>query len=166
MNHVTLLGRVTRDPELRYTQGGMAMVRFSVAVDRSLSREKKQEMESKGQPTADFINVVCWGRLAESCTQYTAKGKRVLVQGRIQTGSYEGQDGVRRYTTDVVASSVEFIDWKDRNGDYNPTNSYGGDYAGAYPNNPAMGGGSAMDSSSDGFDSQDFKPVDDERIPF
>lgn len=114
MNNVTLIGRLTRDPELRYLQGSnQAVARFTLAVDKQLSKEKKQEMESRNQPTADFINIVVWGKLAESCSRFTQKGKRVAVQGRIQTGSYEAQDGTRRYTTDVVANSVEFIDWKD-----------------------------------------------------
>ena len=117
MNNVTLIGRLTKDPELRYLQGGNsgAVARFTVAVDKQLSREKKAEMESKDQPTADFINIVVWGKLAENVTKFTQKGKRVAITGRIQTGSYQAQDGSRRYTTDVVASNVEFIDWKDSN---------------------------------------------------
>lgn len=115
MNNVNLIGRLTRDPELRYIPGsGTAVTKFSIAVDKGLSRDKKQEMESKGQPTADFINIVVWGKSAENSANYLAKGKLVGVQGRIQTGSYEDKDGKRVYTTDVVASNVEFLEWKDK----------------------------------------------------
>ena len=110
MNNVTLIGRLTRDPELRYTSGtGNAMCRFNIAVDRGLSREKKAEMEQKGQPTADFIGITAWGRTAELVANYLAKGRQVAIQGRIQTSSYEGQDGNRVYRTDVIADRVEFI---------------------------------------------------------
>lgn len=157
MNNVTLLGRLTRDPELTYNSAtGNAVARFSIAVDKQLSREKKQEMEAKKQPTADFINIVCWGRLAEACNSFTSKGKRVLVQGRIQTGSYEAQDGTRRYTTDVVANSVEFIDWKDRD-----------DRASSYGSQPTGGAqANAQSAPADDFFGNDFSPVDDDRIPF
>lgn len=156
MNSVTLMGRLTRDPELTYSASGTPMARFSLAVDKQLSREKKQEMESRNQPTADFINIVCWGALAESCNQFTAKGKRLLVQGRIQTGSYEGKDGMRRYTTDIIATSVQFIDWKDRDGGYTRGANY--------PENAAV----KLDRpvSGDDFFGSDFSPVDDDRIPF
>ncbi len=162
MNTVTLMGRLTRDPELSYNNAtGNAMTRFNLAVDRKLSREKRQEMESKNQATADFINIVCWGKLAEAVNSYTAKGKRVLVEGRIQTGRYQAQDGSTRYTTDVVANAVEFIDWKDRAGG-NSGNSYES-HPDQFPQNPEA---DRNDSSSDGFFGQDFKPVDDDRIPF
>lgn len=114
MNQVVLIGRLTKDPELRYVATtGNAMTRFTLAVDRNLSRDKKQEMEAKGQPTADFIGIVVWGKQAENCANYLAKGRLVAVNGRIQTGSYEGQDGQRRYTTDVVAQNVQFLEWGD-----------------------------------------------------
>lgn len=164
MNSVTLMGRLTRDPELTYNNSsGTAMVKFAIAVDKQLSRDKKQEMESKNQPTADFINIVGWGKLAESCANYTAKGKRVLIQGRIQTGSYEAQDGTRRYTTDVIASSVEFIDWKDRN-DGGYSNNYSN--ANQRPQNNAPQNSQGGDDMDGGFFDGDFNPIDDSRIPF
>src|SRR5690606_41787995 len=105
-----LIGRLTRDPELRYIAStGTPVATFTLAVDRELSREKKLEMESKGQPTADFINIVVWGRQAESCANYLRKGKLAAVNGRLQSRSYEGRDGIRRYVTEVVASRVEFL---------------------------------------------------------
>lgn len=129
MNNVVLIGRLTRDPELRYIPvSGTAVASFSLAVDKGLSREKKQEMESKNQPTADFINIIVWGKMGENCANYLAKGRLVAVQGRIQTGSYE-KDGVKRYTTDVVANNVEFLEWGDTNkapGMNDSNSSFGG----------------------------------------
>lgn len=155
MNHVALMGRLTRDPETTYNNTtGNAMTRFTVAVDRKLSREKRQEMEAQNKPTADFINVVCWGRLAETVSNYTAKGKRIIVEGRIQTGSYVAQDGSRRYTTDVVADSVEFLDWKDQNDGYSTSQNF--------PQNSQT----TNNQSNDDFFGSDFNPVDDDRIPF
>ena len=114
MNNVVLIGRLTRDPELRYIPSGTATTSFTLAVDKNLARDKKQEMESKNQPTADFIRVVVWGKQAENCAQYLVKGRLVAVNGRIQTGSYE-KDGITRYTTDVVANNVQFLEWGDSN---------------------------------------------------
>ena len=150
MNNVILTGRLTRDPELKYLQGGsqQAYARFTLAVDRSLSKEKKQEAESKNQATADFINIIAWGKLAENCIRYTSKGKRALIQGRIQTGSFVAQDGSRIYTTDVVASNVEFLDWKD-----STQNKYEGS--------------TVADGAKVGFEySNDFASDEDGRIPF
>lgn len=154
MNQAILMGRLTRDPELRYTTSGTQVVRFTVAVDRQLSREKKQELESRNQPTADFINVVAWGRLAETVARYTEKGKRVMVSGRIQTGSYQTQDGQTRYTTEIVANSVEFIDWKD---------SSSSDYSGQNTGNQQNKNDSRED---DDYFGDGFSPIDDNRIPF
>ena len=120
MNNVVLIGRLTRDPELRYTSGtGYAMCRFTLAIDRGLSREKRMEMEQKGQPTADFISITSWGKTAELAANYLSKGRQVAVQGRIQTSSYEGQDGKRIYRTDVVADKVEFIAENNKNNNTN-----------------------------------------------
>lgn len=115
MNNVILTGRLTRDPELRYIPGsGQAVTKFSLAVDKGLSRDKKQEMESQNKPTADFINIVVWGKQAENAANYLVKGRLVAIQGRLQSGSYEDKDGKRVYTTDVVASNVEFLEWGDK----------------------------------------------------
>jgi len=111
-----LIGRLTRDPELRYIPStGTPVATFSLAVDRELSREKRQEVESKGQPTADFINIVVWGKQAENCANYLQKGKLAAVSGRLQSRSYEGRDGTRRYVTEVVATRVEFLEWGNNN---------------------------------------------------
>ena len=115
MNSVVLIGRLTRDPELRYLpNGGTAVCNFSLAVDKDLSKEKKQQMESQGKYTADFINIVVWGKQAESCANYLAKGRLVGIEGRIQTGSYEDKDGKKVYTTEVNASRVHFLEWGDK----------------------------------------------------
>ncbi len=116
MNSVVLIGRLARDPELRFVPGsGMAVANFTMAVDKGLTREKKQEFESQGRPTADFIRIVVWGKQAENCSQYLSKGKLVAIQGSIQTGSYKTQTGETRYTTEVLANRVEFLEWGDKN---------------------------------------------------
>ena len=113
MNNVTLIGRLTRDPEMRYIPSGTAVCNFNLAVDKGLNKDKKQEMQSKGQPTADFINIIVWGKMGESCANYLVKGRLVGIQGRIQSGRYE-KDGRTVYTTDVVANQVEFLEFGDK----------------------------------------------------
>lgn len=104
MNSVQLVGRLTRDPEMRYTDGGSAIARFSLAVDR--------RYKSENGPTADFLNCVAFGRTAEFIEKYFRKGMRMGCQGRIQTGSYTNNDGQKVYTTDVVVESCEFVESK------------------------------------------------------
>ncbi len=106
MNSVVLIGRLTRDPEVRYTQDQMAIARFSVAIDRPVSAGKEKQ--------TDFPNVVVFGKQAENCERFLSKGRLVGVQGRIQTGSYTNKDGIKVYTTEVVANRVEFLEWGDR----------------------------------------------------
>ena len=104
MNSVQLVGRLTRDPEIRYADGGSAIARFSLAVDR--------RYKSENGPTADFPNCVAFGRTAEFIEKYFRKGMRMGCQGRIQTGSYTNNDGQKVYTTDVVVESCEFVEAK------------------------------------------------------
>lgn len=104
MNVVTLVGRLTRDPEVRYTDGGLSIARFSLAVDRRFKKE--------GEQTADFINCIAFGKTAEFIERYFHKGQRLGLSGRIQTGSYTNKDGVKVYTTDVIAENVEFVESK------------------------------------------------------
>ena len=99
MNTVVLIGRLTKDPDVRQTESGMTVARFTLAVDRM----KKDE--------ADFISIVCFGKTAESVKDYITKGRKVALIGRIQTGSYE-KNGQKVYTTDVIAERVEFCDSK------------------------------------------------------
>lgn len=119
MNNVILIGRLIKDVELRYTQSSNATyARFTIAVDRQMSKDKKQEAEANGQPTADFINIVVWGKQAENCQRYLQKGRNVAIQGRIQSGSYTAQDGTRKYTTEVWAERVQFIEWGEKKEDH------------------------------------------------
>ena len=107
MNQVNLVGRLTKDPEVRYTSSQMAVARFTVAVDR--------QKDKSGEQKTDFISTVCFGKTAELVERYLGKGRLVGVTGSIQTGSYE-KDGRKVYTTDVVADRVEFLDKGDTAG--------------------------------------------------
>ena len=107
MNQAIIIGRLTRDPEVRYTQSGTAVCTFTLAVDRPWTHGKDQQ---SNQPTADFIPVVTWRKLAEVCGNNLIKGRRVGVHGRIQVRSYEAQDGSKRYVTEIVADEIEFLD--------------------------------------------------------
>ena len=102
MNNVSIIGRLTADPELKHTQSGIANSRFNVAVDRRVKQGEEKQ--------ADFINVVAWGKTAEFICKYFVKGQRIALTGRIQTGSYTDRDGNKRYTFDVVAENVEFCE--------------------------------------------------------
>lgn len=106
MNKVILMGRLTRDPEVRYSQGDVstAVARYTLAVDRRFRRE--------GEATADFINCVAFGRSAEFAERYLRQGTKIAITGRIQTGSYTNRDGVRVYTTDIVVEEQEFAESK------------------------------------------------------
>lgn len=132
MNSVALIGRLTKEPDLRYLSSGLAVSKFSIAVDKDLSKEKKQEFESKGQSTADFINILVWGKLAENCANYLDKGRLVGIQGRFQTGSYTAQDGTKRYTTEVVADRVQFLERSKQDNENEYFNS-GFDFDGFHP---------------------------------
>lgn len=114
MNSVVLIGRLVKDPEIRYVQGSsMAVAHFTLAIDKGLNREKKEEFQQQNKPTADFIRITVWGKQAENCSSYLSKGKLVAIQGSIQTGSYTTSTGERKYTTDVLANKVEFLEWGD-----------------------------------------------------
>jgi single-strand DNA-binding protein len=92
----------------------MAVANFTLAVDKNLSKEKKQQFEQQNKPTADFIRVVVFGKQAESCANYLDKGKKVAIQGSISVSTYKSSTGETRYSTDVHASQVEFIEWGDK----------------------------------------------------
>ena len=113
MNNVILIGRLTVDPELRYIPSGTAVTRFNLAVDKQLSKEKREEFEGKGQPTADFINITVWGKAAEHAANYLKKGLMVAVQGRIESSRYEDKDGKTVYSTGINANQVKFLEWPD-----------------------------------------------------
>ena len=109
MNKVILIGRLTKDPELRYTSSNVATASFSVAVDRNFTNQS-------GEREADFINIVVWRKQAENCKNYLTKGSQVAIEGRIQTRNYDGQDGKKVYVTEVVADNVQFLGTKGNNG--------------------------------------------------
>jgi single-strand DNA-binding protein len=109
LNRVVLIGRLTRDPELRYTANAVAVTRFSIAVNRNYTNQR-------GEREADFINIVTWRGLAENCANYLQKGSLVGIDGRLQTGKYENQEGRTVFTTDVVAEEVRFLDTKNTGG--------------------------------------------------
>ena len=113
MNKVILMGRLTRDPEVRYSQGdnAMAIARYTLAVDRRFSRNNGDDQQS-----ADFIGCVAFGRAGEFAEKYLRKGTKIAVTGRIQTGSYTNRDGVKVYTTDVVVEEQEFAESKNSSG--------------------------------------------------
>ncbi|MBE6050628.1 MAG: single-stranded DNA-binding protein [Clostridium sp.] len=135
MNKVALIGRLTKDPDLKFAAGsGTAVSRFTVAVNRQFKRDE-----------TDFINCVAFGKTAETISQYLTKGRQIAVTGSIRTGSYDAQDGTKRYTTDVAVESFEFI------GSNGNSSSSGGS------NNDVFGGGSFND---------DITPVEDGDMPF
>ncbi len=106
MNKVILSGRLTRDPEVRYTQSGKAVASFTLAVDRRFARRNADQQN--GQPTADFVPCVAWERQADFVGNHLIKGSPILVDGRLQIRSYEAQDGSRRYVTEIVVNNIEF----------------------------------------------------------
>lgn len=141
------IGRLTKDPEVRYiSKSQMAVAAFTVAINRG----KDKHGNDRG---ADYIPVTAFGRQAENCERYLAKGRLVGVQGRIQTESYTNKDGATVYTTDVVADRVEFLEWGDRNE---------GTGGGRYQNQPSSSGSDDKDMGVP----EGFQAVSDEDIPF
>ena len=151
MNRVILTGNLARDPEVRYTQSGKAVASLVVAVNRSW----KRPAEGQAQNNTDFINVVAWDKSAEFCGKYLAKGRKVLVEGRIQSRSYETQDGAKRYVTEVVSDNIEFMDSKRQDSDGGYSNSgYGHSSYSNERSSDSFGGGDDMidNGSSKGRD--------------
>lgn len=150
MNKVILMGRLTRDPEVRYTQGDnqMAIARYTLAVDRRFNRNGDEN-------TADFISCVAFGKSGEFAERYLRKGTKIAVTGRIQTGSYTNKDGVKVYTTDVVVEDQEFAESK------NSSNNNSGGFDGNYGNNSQP---TAPMAAGDGF--MNIPDGIDEELPF
>jgi single-strand DNA-binding protein len=146
MNKAMILGRLTRDPEVRYTTTGKVVCQFTVAVDRPFTR-------ADGQKEADFLPCVIWGKAAELCGNSLSKGHRILVEGRIQTRSYEAQDGSKRYVTEIVGDRVEFIERK----------ADGANRAVSAPTNPKPA--APAQGSFDQFGQAESGPFDKE-VPF
>ena len=151
MNKVVLVGRLTRDPEVRYSQGdnATAVARYTLAVDRRFRRD--------GEPTADFIPCVIFGRSAEFAEKYFHQGMRVSISGRIQTGSYTNKDGVKVYTTEVIVEEQEFAESKNAGGN-------NGGYSAPQHNNPAPSANTSDLGSADGF--MNIPDGIDEELPF
>lgn len=154
LNRVILIGRLTKDPELRYTPSGVAVAQFTLAVDRPFTNQS-------GEREADFIPIVVWRQQAENCANYLRKGRLVAVEGRIQVRNYDNNEGRRVYVTEVVADNVRFLERPNRDGDEGTRD-------------PMFGGGRpGADNRGSGhnpFDPfyDDGKPVDisDDDLPF
>nr|WP_207793939.1 single-stranded DNA-binding protein [Clostridium botulinum] len=137
INKVVLIGRLTRDPELKFTPGaGTAVTTLTLAVDKYNSKS--------GQKEADFVPVVVWGKQAESTANYMTKGSQMAISGRIQTRNYEAKDGTKRYVTEVVATEVQFLS----------------------KSNDSNGGNTSSSPFDDGNFEADITPVDDSDMPF
>ena len=143
MNKVILMGRLTREPEVRYTQTSNTLVAsFSLAVNRRFTREGDTQ-------TADFINIVAWGKTGEFCSKYFKKGQQVAVIGRLQTRTWEDQQGQKRYVTEVIAEETYFADSKrDSQADTGFENTFGGD------------------TQTSGGDTSDFEVSSGDDLPF
>lgn len=109
MNCANLIGRLVKDVDLRTTKSGTSFAGFILAVDKGLSKQKRDEADQAGRPTADFISCQAWGMTADLLSQYCGKGSKIAVEGRIQTGSYKDKDGKTVYTTEILAEHVEFL---------------------------------------------------------
>ena len=118
LNKVMIIGNLGADPEMRYTANGSAVTEFRVAVNRNYTTNEGERREE-----TEWFRIVTWNRLAETCSQYLSKGRQVYVEGRLRTRSWEGQDGVTRYTTEVIAQEVRFLG--------NRRDAEGGGFAGA-----------------------------------
>jgi single-strand DNA-binding protein len=155
LNRVILIGRLTRDPELRYTPAGVAVTQFTLAVDRPFSNSQTKERE------ADFINIVTWRQLAETCANYLRKGRLTAVEGRLQVRNYDNNEGRKVYVTEVVADNVRFLESTGGNREE-------GGNAGA---SSGSGGGNryggSREQQQDPFQ-DDGKPIDisDDDLPF
>jgi single-strand DNA-binding protein len=155
LNRVILIGRLTRDPELRYTPAGVAVTQFTLAVDRPFSNSQTRERET------DFINIVTWRQLAETCANYLRKGRLTAVEGRLQIRNYDNNEGKKVYVTEVVADNVRFLE---------STGSKSGEEgAGPSPSSGSAGGnryGGSREQQDPFLD--DGKPIDisDDDLPF
>lgn len=154
LNRVILIGRLTRDPELRYTPAGVAVTQFTLAVDRPfLNQQRERE--------ADFINIVTWRQLAETCANYLRKGRLTAVEGRIQTRNYENSEGRKVYVTEVVADNVRFLESPNSGNQGGANQGYREETP--WNSRPAGGIGNNQDPFSD-----EGKPIDitDDDLPF
>ncbi|MGP1569194.1 MAG: single-stranded DNA-binding protein [Peptoanaerobacter stomatis] len=136
MNTVIMIGRLTRDPDLRYIAStGNAVTRFSIAVDRAFAAKD-------AEVTADFFNIVVWGKRAETCVNYLAKGRMVAIRGRLQNNNYTDKDGTKRYNVEIIAEEIKFIDYGDKKQ------------------------GNKENSEFDGVDEEGYRAMQDDDVPF
>jgi single-strand DNA-binding protein len=156
LNRVVLIGRLTQDPELRYTNSGTAVASFSLAVDR-------QRPNQAGERETDFINIVVWQKQAELCAQYLHKGRLAAVDGRLQIRSYDNREGQKVRVAEVVAESVRFLDRGDQ-----PSNSGGGNAANPAPSpRPSTGPQRTPRYDDDPFaDDSQMVDISDDDLPF
>ncbi|RCW42968.1 single-stranded DNA-binding protein [Paenibacillus prosopidis] len=171
LNRVILIGRLTRDPELRYTPAGVAVTQFTIAVDRPFT-------SGQGEREADFIPVVTWRQLAETCANYLRKGRLTAVEGRIQVRNYENNEGKRVYVTEVIADNVRFLESNREGG---AREEGGSNYSGAgassgggsFGGNASQSGGNRPSGNNSRNDSRDpfqddGRPIDisEDDLPF
>ena len=160
INRVILMGRITRDPEVRYTQGdkSMAIARYTLAVDRG-----RRKTADDQQPSADFISCIAFGKSGEFAEKYLHKGTKICISGRIQTGSYTRQDGTKVYTTDVVVDEQDFCESRNAQSATAPAASPSQSATHA-PTAPASAAPAASDPALDGF--MNIPDGIDEELPF
>src|SRR5690625_5033625 len=158
LNRVVLVGRLTRDPDLRYTPNGVAVANFTLAVNRPFTNQQ-------GEREADFINCVVWRRPAENLANYMKKGSQVGVDGRLQSRRYEGQDGKMVYVTEVVADSVQFLE--PRGSSRGQQDAQGSQGSPSFQPNPSQNQNQNQQQKGAPF-SQDGEPIDisDDDLPF
>ena len=137
MNKVILIGNLTKDPELTTTTSGVSVVRFTLAVTR-------RDTNSEGERETDFLNIVAWRGLADTCHKFLRKGSKAAVVGNIQTRSYDAQDGTKRYLTEVIAEEVEFVGSRPQSVDNDDSG----------------------DAKTEKVDTTKLQPIDDDQLPF
>ena len=151
MNTVIMIGRLTRDPELRYIAStGNAVTRFAIAVDRPFAKKD-------AEITADFFNIVVWGKRAETAANYLAKGRMVAVKGRLQNNNYTDKMGNKQYSVEIIADDIQFIDWGDKRVQTNSTSTM------------PMGIGSSQSEDEfmpEGLDDEGYRALSDDDVPF
>ncbi len=172
MNRVILIGRLTKDPEMRYTPSGVAVTQFTLAVDRPFTT-------GQGEREADFIPIVTWRQLAETCANYLRKGRLAAVEGRIQVRNYENNEGRRVYVTEVIADNVRFLESNREGGGGGQREEYsnsggsggnsggGGNYGGSGSGGNSSGGGSSYGGGGgrSGNNSRNNDPFSDDGRP-
>lgn len=147
MNVAILIGRLTKDPELRYIPStGKAVATFAIAVDRPFTNKD-------GQKQVDFFNIVVWGKIAENCANYLAKGRRVGIKGPIQNRSYDTQSGEKRYITEIVADTVQFLE---KSQVQTPISDF----------NQGFSNNDSDSFNPSGFGNDEYTPVNDDDVPF